>query len=151
MKFFVQLLIIFLALSGLVSILVDLGHTDFGTVDFWHNHGFFFLFFITVTPRLTLLFSSVPFGGLLWWVGFFIAPRILVAVLATIAYWQTNPLLVTLSWLIAIGGESAEKWGFNRSFSIRVGSFGNTKSQAQSKHHKVDDNVVDAEFRRMDD
>ena len=151
-----QLFIVFLALTGAISIMLNFGHIDFGQVDFWQNHGIFFLVFITIFPRLTLLFSSVPFGGFIWWLGFFFAPRILVAALATIAYWQTNPFLVSLSWLIAISGETAEKWGFNRSFSIRVGGmpFTRTRStytyEARSPGQKINDNVVDAEFRRMD-
>ncbi|MCM0605905.1 MAG: hypothetical protein KA715_07420 [Xanthomonadaceae bacterium] len=77
--------------------------------NFWNHHGFFFLVAIAAFPRLTLLFSSVPFGGLFWWLGFFFAPRILVAVLATITYWNENPFLVVISWLVAMGGESSEK------------------------------------------
>lgn len=85
-------------------------HFPFGTVDFFAKHGFLFLIFIAFFPRLTLLLSSVPFGGLFWWLGWLFFPRILVAVLATFAYAQTNPILVTISWLVALGGESAEKW-----------------------------------------
>lgn len=36
-------------------------------------------------------------------------PRLLVAILATTSYWQTNPLLVIGAWFWAIGGESTEK------------------------------------------
>lgn len=36
-------------------------------------------------------------------------PVFLVAYLATMAYWQTNPVLVVISWVMAIGGESSEK------------------------------------------
>ena len=81
----------------------------FGTTDYWDVHGFFFLIFIATFPRLTLLFSSVASGGFFWWLGWLFAPRILVAILATLAYGNTNPILVTFAWLFAIGGESAEK------------------------------------------
>lgn len=154
MKSLAQIFIIFLAITGAVSILLNSGEQiEFGNVDFWHNHGAFFLIFITIFPRLTLLFSSVPFGGIFWWLGFFFAPRLLVAVLATIAYWQTNPILVAIAWFIAISGETFEKWGFNQQFSIRVGgtSFGNKSHRPSSGKPIHDDNVVDAEFRRMDD
>jgi hypothetical protein len=60
-------------------------------------------------PRLTLLFSSVPFGGLLWWLGWIFAPRLLVAILATTNYWQTNTVLCVLAWFWALSGESIEK------------------------------------------
>ena len=78
-------------------------------MDFWSNHGVLFILFMFFFPRLTLLFSSVPFGGLFWWLGFIFAPRLLVAVLATTAYWQTNPILVTLTWFWALSGETFEK------------------------------------------
>lgn len=78
-------------------------------MDFWDVHGFWFIFFMFFFPRLTLLFSSVAFGGLFWWLGFIFTPRLLVAILATNAYWTTNPVLVVLAWFWALGLESAEK------------------------------------------
>ncbi len=77
--------------------------------NFWHAHGLLFLVFITLFPRLTLLFSSVATGGWLWWLGWLAAPRLLVAILATTAYWHTNPVLVVIAWFVAFSGESAEK------------------------------------------
>ena len=78
-------------------------------MDFWDVHGVWFIIFMFFFPRLTLLFSSVAFGGLFWWLGFIFTPRLLVASLATTAYWETNPVLVVLSWVWALGLESAEK------------------------------------------
>lgn len=83
-------------------------------ISFWQVHGVLFLFFMCFFPRLTLLFSSVPFGGIFWWLGFFFAPRLLVAILATINYWQTNPILIILTWCWALSGETAEKKGAQR-------------------------------------
>ena len=77
--------------------------------NFWDVHGLFFIFFMFFFPRLTLLFSSVPFGGILWWLGWFICPRLLVAILATCSYWDTNTILVVLTWVWALSGESTEK------------------------------------------
>lgn len=102
--------IFFILLVG-TSILMDVMKTDFGTVDFFQKHGIFFLIFITFFPRLTLLFSSVATGGFLWWLGFIFCPRILVASLATVAYFHTNPILVIISWIVALGGETMEKAG----------------------------------------
>jgi len=82
----------------------------FGHANFWDFHGVLFLIFISFFPRLTLFFSTVPFGGLLWWLGLIFAPRILVAVLATMTYWNQNPLLVLIAWLVAFGGETSEKY-----------------------------------------
>jgi hypothetical protein len=77
--------------------------------NFWDMHGFLFLIFMFFFPRLTLFFSSVASGGIFWWLGFIFAPRLLVAILATTAYWNSNPILVTLTWFWALGGEGFEK------------------------------------------
>lgn len=77
--------------------------------DFWDVHGVFFLVAIFFFPRLTLLFSSVATGGFFWWLGWLIAPRFLVAILATVAYGSTNIVLVVISWIWALSLESAEK------------------------------------------
>ena len=78
-------------------------------MNFWDVHGLLFVVFMFAFPRLTLLFSSVATGGLLWWLGFIFAPRLLVAILATTYYWQTNPILVVCTWIWALSGETAEK------------------------------------------
>ena len=83
-------------------------------MNFWDQHGIFFLIFMFFFPRLTLLFSSVAFGGLLWWLGFIFAPRILVAVLASLAYWPQNYILVILAWVWALAGEGAEKGAIHK-------------------------------------
>jgi hypothetical protein len=82
--------------------------------NFWDVHGIWFILFMFFFPRLTLLFSSVATGGLLWWLGWIFAPRLLVAILATSAYWETNTVLVVLTWFWALGGEGAEKAGGRR-------------------------------------
>lgn len=78
-------------------------------VNFWDVHGLWFIFFMMLFPRLTMLLSSVVTGGLFWWLGWIFAPRLLVAILATTAYWNTNTFLVVLTWVWALGGESTEK------------------------------------------
>ena len=115
MKTLFKIALIFLAITGASTLLYNYTDVQMGTIDYFSKHGWIFLFSIAVFPRLTLLVSgmlvgTVEFGGIFWWLGFFFAPRILVAVLATVAYWQTNPILVILSWLIALGGESSEKF-----------------------------------------
>lgn len=82
---------------------------QWSALNFWDVHGVIFIICMVFFPRLTLLFSSVPFGGFLWWVGFFFAPRILVAILASFNYWDTNPILVICAWLWALPFEGAEK------------------------------------------
>ena len=115
MKTLIKIVIIFLCITGATTLLYNYAGLELGNVDYFTKHGWFFLFSIALFPRLTLLVSgllvgSIEFGGIIWWIGFFIAPRILVATLATTAYWNTNPVLVILAWLIAIGGESSEKF-----------------------------------------
>lgn len=108
-----RFLSIFITLCVL-SVLVSLAGLELKHENYWHYHGVFLLIFLSIFPRLTLLLSSIPFGGFFWWLGFFFFPRYLVAILATVNYWHRNPLLVTIAWFIAIGGESTEKYYIRR-------------------------------------
>jgi len=121
MKTIFKIALIFLALTGASTLLYNHTNVEFGKVDYFVNHGWIFLISIALFPRLTLLVSgiivgSITFGGIFWWIGFFFAPRILIASLATVSYWNTNPALVILSWLIALGGESSEKFVITKRF-----------------------------------
>ncbi len=110
----VRFLIIFVALLLLTGIGVSLFGSDWGQGDYWDHHGIFLLAALTFFPRLALLISSIPFGGFFYWLGFFFCPHLLVAVLATINYAASNPVLVTFAWLVALGGESTEKYYIQR-------------------------------------
>lgn len=142
---------IFFILIVATSVLMDSSTLTFGTVDFFQNHGFFFLLFITFFPRLTLIFSSVVSGGIIWWAGLIFCPRILVASLATMAYFHTNPILVVMSWLIAFGGEVMEKKGIgNNKFIFRMGNAGFAgKGPVQPETVVINkDDVIEAEFTK---
>lgn len=76
-------------------------------MDFFTNHGVLTLICLAIFPRLTLLFASFASGGLLWWLWWIFAPHLLVAILA-IPYWDTNPVLVIIAWIVALGGTSGE-------------------------------------------
>lgn len=150
-----RLLILFLAITGISTILINEFHVDFGVVNYWQNHGLFFLIFLTLFPRLTLLFSSVVSGGFLWWLGWAFAPRLLVAILATIGYWKTNPVLVILAWLIALGGESSEKsivinrgkpFKFKRTIIVNGKSMGSNGPSHQSGPFEGED-TIEADFK----
>lgn len=91
---------------------------EFGSSNYWHKHGIWFLIFMTMFPRVTLLLSSVASGGVFWWLGWFFAPRFLVALLATVSYWNANPLLVFFAWLVALGGEPTEKYYMTKNVRI---------------------------------
>lgn len=112
-------------------------------VNYWDNHGVFFLVFITVFPRLTLLFSSVAFGGFFWWIGFIFAPRVLVAILATLAYLQTNPILVIISWVVALSGESTEKYTLRKKVKV-------SQQRPRPAERMSDSEVIDVNYKRLD-
>ena len=139
----IKMFFIFLAITGATTLLLNFTHIQFGHVDYFTKHGWFFLFFLALFPRFTLLFSglllqSIEFGGLLWWISFFIAPRILVAFLATIHYWNTNQILVIFSWLIALGGESSEK------------VFISHRMRPQNKYKEYNGTTIEAEYTVKD-
>lgn len=78
---------------------------------FWTFHGFWFVFFMCLFPRLTMLFTGIcfmPFTGFLFWLGWVLAPRLVVAILATFLYWQTNPVLCVITWMWALSVSKGE-------------------------------------------
>lgn len=145
MRILMKMLMIFIVVTITSAILMNVFNVEFGYVNFWEVHGIFFLVFITIFPRLTLLFSSVAFGGLFWWLGFIFAPRFLVAILATVAYWNTNKILVIISWLLAIGGESSEKYYVHR-YTVNRGS----RRKETKNNVSIDKDVVEAEFYEVE-
>jgi hypothetical protein len=61
-------------------------------VSYWDVHGWIFL------VGLALL-------------GFFLAPSLVVAMLATMVYWETNPILCVIAWVIFLskfGGAASQ-------------------------------------------
>ena len=80
-------------------------------INFWGIHGFFFIFFMFFFPRLTMIFATsvLSIYGPLSWIGWLLTPRLTVAIISTIIYWDTNPVLCVFTWLWALGGESTEK------------------------------------------
>jgi hypothetical protein len=144
MKTLLKFAIVFLALTGATTLLMNYADVPFLEANYWENHGVFFLIFITLFPRLTLLFSSIPFGGVLWWLGLIFAPRLLVATLATITYWEVNPVLVVISWLVAISGETGEKSVLNT--QVRVVRTGGPRRREQQNQNPE---VIEADFREI--
>jgi len=78
-------------------------------MDFWSNHSVWFVIAMMFFPRLTMLFATTFGGGFLYWLGWVFAPRLTVAIIATMLYSQTNIVMVVLAWIWALGGESCEK------------------------------------------
>ena len=147
---FARFFIFFLALTGAFTLIMQLFNWEFGYENYWDNRGMVFLFFVTLFPRLTLLFSSVAFGGFLWWLGFIFAPRILIAVLATIAYWEMNPFLVIVSWIVAFSGESSEKYVLTD--RVQIVSAGGSPFVVRSGFGSADKagTTIEGEYRRKD-
>ena len=140
---------IFFILLVATSIMMDAMQTQFGSVNFFEKHGIFFLLFITIFPRLTLLFSSVATGGFLWWLGFIFCPRILVASLATVAYFHTNPILVIISWIVALGGETMEKAGISNRQRFVFRTYPTPEESFRKDSRVIDKNdAIEAEFRK---
>jgi len=81
-------------------------------MNFWDEYSWWVLPALAVFPRLTL-FLLFPWGGWLWWVGWFLTPHLLVAILA-LGYWDTNPVLVVMSWIMAVAGTFGEGAGGRR-------------------------------------
>ena len=102
--------------------------------NFWTYHTIFLLVGFTLFPRFSLLFCNIP-GSLLFWIGWIILPRIVIAVNATIYYLDSNPILVILSWIIALGGESAEK---KYSYKIKEDNFNSSRN---IKHELIDEEL----------
>ncbi len=105
-----RVIVLFFAISLTTLILTVQFGVEFGRISYWQDHGVFFLVGLFFLPRLTLLLSSVASGGLLWWVAWLFCPRLLIAFLATLAYWYANPVLVICAWLAALGAETTEKY-----------------------------------------
>lgn len=76
-------------------------------MNFFEQHGVITLICLAMFPRLTLLFASFASGGLLWWLGWVFCPHLLVAFLS-LPYWHSNPVLVVIAWICALGGTSKE-------------------------------------------
>ena len=80
-------------------------------MNFWDVHGGWFIFFMLLFPRLTMLCTGICTMGLahpvLFWLGWIFTPRLVVAILATSFYWNTNPVLCVLAWIYAICAGSA--------------------------------------------
>ena len=76
-------------------------------MSFLDQHGIIVLFGLALFPRITLLLASFATGGLMWWLGWIFAPHLLVAFLS-LPYWHSNPVLVIIAWVLALGGTGGE-------------------------------------------
>jgi hypothetical protein len=72
--------------------------------DFWLYHGGWFVFFILLFPRLTMLFCTTAVFTPLWlyWVSWFLIPRTTIALLAVEYFGEVNDVLVAGAVILAI-------------------------------------------------
>jgi hypothetical protein len=77
--------------------------------DFFTHHSIWQLLGWVFFPRIMFWFFSVITGGFWFWVGVFFVPRIMVAFWATTYYWNTNPIICVIAWVVALSGEGTEK------------------------------------------
>lgn len=94
-------------------------------ISFFENHGIWFLLGLSFFPRLTMLISGLTtaLGGPLFWLGFALFPHITVAVIASLMYWDKNPILVLFSWWFAIFGTVSEVRGARIGFEAGMKDF----------------------------
>ena len=91
---------------------------DSTTSTFFENWGAFgglvLMILCAIFPRIAMIVAML-FGGLgvafLGILGWIFVPRITIAIIATVNYFDTNPVLCILAWIILLCGEGAEKRG----------------------------------------
>lgn len=97
-----------------------------GVINYWDNHNYAILQLLMwmAFPRISFWFMSTITGGVWFWVGVFFVPRIMVAFWATAMYWNTNPVLCGLAWLIAVAGTRGEtKTVVDKTSNLRIKKF----------------------------
>ena len=100
-------------LTIVTSILIYISDSPYvNTINYFENHGWAWLQLVLwfLFPRLSFIFLSAMTGGFFFWLGVLIFPRIMVAYWATFYYWDTNPILCLIAWLLALGIEPFEKY-----------------------------------------
>jgi hypothetical protein len=99
---------------------------ELAVTNFWNTHprgvGALLLVGLALFPRVTLL-GMLLFDGLhfafLHWLGWLVAPHLLVAIVATDHYWHTNPVLCVIAWCFAFGGTGSEAGAVRRRWRRR--------------------------------
>ncbi len=94
-------------------------------VDFWQVHGWAFLIGLVFFPRITMLVAGTALEfmkfaspwGILAWIGWMFAPYLVIAILASTFYWDTNPGLCVGAWILAVSGTGGESYTATRKSS----------------------------------
>ena len=84
-------------------------------ISFWdaHTYDWVVLLGLALFPRITMLFIGGPLAvvqwfGVLHWIGWVVCPHLLVAIVATTKYWDTDPVLCVVAWFFAFAGTGGE-------------------------------------------
>ena len=78
-------------------------------IDYWLIHGVLYAIALVFFPRITVWFFSCVSGGIIFWIFFLLFPRFFIPIIAAAAYWDTNPILVILSFGVFWPTEVTEK------------------------------------------
>ncbi len=81
---------------------------------FWETHSIWFVLAMFFFPRLTMLFATTFGSGVLYWVGWMLAPKLTVAVIAASLYWETDPYLVLFAFIWCLLGSDYDYHSLSR-------------------------------------
>ncbi len=72
-------------------------------MDFWSQHGIFFVIGIVFWPRILLLYygmiPQMQFPPIL---GFLFVPRMFLMSCISILFWDSNAIIISICWILAI-------------------------------------------------
>ena len=72
-------------------------------MDFWNQHTVLFVIGLILWPRILLLyFGFIPPMHIPPILGMLFVPRIFLTGILTATYWNTNPILIVICWILAI-------------------------------------------------
>ncbi|MEK9173198.1 MAG: hypothetical protein AAB594_01315 [Patescibacteria group bacterium] len=72
-------------------------------MDFWSEHGIMFVIGLVLWPRMLLIyFGLIPAMSIPPILGLIFVPRMLLVSILTPAYWDTNSILISICWVLAV-------------------------------------------------
>jgi|GEM_PF-2847517 len=95
-------------------------------MDFLDQHNFITLIGLAIFPRVTMLIVSFKVNhNIDYYLGYIFAPHLLAAIYS-LNYWDTNPVLVIIAWMFAIGATPAE---IGYLIALGIGLFSSIRKQ----------------------
>ena len=72
-------------------------------MDFWIQHSIWFILGLLLWPRMLLIyFGLIPTMSVPPILGMLMVPRMFLAGILTPMYWETNPILISICWILAV-------------------------------------------------